>query len=805
MLWKSLSAASPTTSDMLLPKFIRRQWIARPLAVFSVCFLLGIICGNVGLLDVSWMILTCTAVCFVGVYGILKRWKRCGWVLLPIAGAFFLGAAALSFALEMNPPVQECFSVEFEGKVVSDPVYDAKDERIICAFKLEKLAGVETDCRVRLYLRSNEVPLEGIEYGQWLFCFGHVWPQEHASNPYQFDSFEWLLSDGMVGMAAAKLEDIRIKPAEESPAAAVVALRHGISDRIRLLFPENTDLVRAFVLGDRNGLDAQLREEFSQTGVAHLICISGLHISVVAMVVSWLLANWMPKKRAAWITLVVVLGYGYLIGFPASLVRATVMFAVFSLAPGAGRYSDPVTRISAALLAMLMFNPFYIYDGGFVLSFGASAGIILLTEPLENLFRVDRMRHKKPHPNKWINLLQRAVCYFPQLMCTTLAAQLATLPVVIAYFGAQSLISLPVNLLAIPLAMAAYPLSLAALVISIVSPAIGAMVAVIPDFMFSLLVQMIHGFAGLSLSELRSPRYPDWLFAVHCLLILTASGINKISIRWRRFLPAGLVCLLGLSMLCAWINTLGFQVIFLDAEQGDAAVVRTEGHVYLMDVGDDYNPVSDYVAATCLDVDAVFLSHPHQDHAGGLLELLETMPPKQIYVPHGWTGAEDGELVVQGISLARRMEIPIAELCAGDVIELSENTYVKVHSPDGDETSVNDMSLVLELCYGKRRVLFTGDLSAAGEPEYLPDADILKVPHHGSSKACSERLLQAVTPEIAVISVGENYYGHPSDETLERLRSIGASIYRTDFCGAISISVDENGEMTVETYLPVEE
>ena len=115
-------------------------------------------------------------------------------------------------------------------------------------------------------------------------------------------------------------------------------------------------------------------------------------------------------------------------------------------------------------------------------------------------------------------------------------------------------------------------------------------------------------------------------------------------------------------------------MVFLDAGQADAAVVRTEGHVYLFDVGDAYSPVTDYATATCLGVDAVFLSHPHFDHAGGLAELLEAMRPGTIYVPEGWFDFDTGETVRAGIALAQEMDIPIVELTAGDEIQLSEPT-----------------------------------------------------------------------------------------------------------------------------------
>lgn len=799
------SAASPTSYNMMtLPRFIRRQCIARPLAVISVCFLLGIIWAEGR--EIPPYLLVCASIgASVIAIAVWRMTRLRAWIGLMLLLPFLFGAARMQYALEAYTPVGEHFSVSFEGVVASEPTYNAESERIVCALRLDSLDGTKVDCTVRLYLRSDVIPLEGIEYGQRLRCFGHVWPQAHATNPYQFDSAQWLLSDGMSGMAAAKLEDVEIEPAGWSINRFIITVRNAISDRIDLLFPRNTELARALILGDRSGLDIELSETFSQTGVTHLICISGMHVSVLAMAVSRILTGFMRRRTAVWITLAAVLAYGFLLGFPASLIRATVMFAVFSLAPSFGGFSDPVTRLCAALLGMLACNPFYIYDGGFVLSFAASAGILLLNEPLECLFGVDRLKAMRLPARKSFRVLKRALIYFPQLLCATLAAQLATIPAVIAYFGAQPLISLPVNLFAIPLAMYAYPLALLALALSYIYPPVGQMLAVLGDGMLTLLVDLISAFASIPINSVHSPRYPGWLLAAHCVLAIAASGVSRLRIGLRRWMPVAMTALIGVAMLCGWINALGFRTVFLDAEQADAAVVSAEGHVYLFDVGDVYTPAADYVAGSFLGVDAVFLSHPHYDHAGGLAELLEVMPPEAIYVPKGWFDVEAAESVQNGIDLAQAMGIPILELAAGDMLQLSENCSVYVHAPTGTEKSVNDLSLLLEVVYFDSSVLFTGDLSIEGEPEGIPDADVLKVPHHGSAKATSERLLQSATPEVSVISVGDNNYGHPSEETLERLSVVGSEVYRTDQCGAITVQIASDGRIYVETYLPLEE
>jgi len=767
--------------------------------MFAAGYLAGIVCcDKAGLSMPFWtVLLICAAVLCMVCRSVRKN-------LLLLLLAFVLGGMRMCTAGLMNPPVQEKFSVCYSGTVVSEPALNDDKDRIICSLQLTELDGSPNRALLRLYLRSDILPLEGIEYGQRLDIFGHVWPQDPVTNPGQFDSVRWLLSDGITGMAAAKLEDVKVAPAPPSLTRCIIAVRNAISERIRLLFPHNSELVCALVLGDRSDLDVDIEESFRLTGITHLICISGMHVSVLASAVSWLLARFLRRRYALLATLAIVFLYGMLIGFPASLIRATVMFAVFSIAPLVGHPSDPVTRLSTALLGMLLFSPFSIYDGGFVLSFSASAGIILLTPALESLIGIDHFKGRRVHANPLMRLLRSLLVYFPQLFCATFAAQLATLPIIIAYFGGQSLISLPFNLIAIPLTMLAYPIALAALIGSFLLP-LAQPAAIIADRLLSLLVSLARSCASLPIPNLSVPAYPPLLLLTHFILCVAASNITRTHLRVRRFLPLALLLLLPFSILHTWLSCWEFHVVFLDAGQADAAVIHTEGHTFMVDTGDEYSPASDYLAASALSLDAVFLSHPHYDHAAGLAELLDTMPPKVIYVPRGWFDVEADESVAQAIDRAQKMGITIIELTAGEVLTLTDHVSVRIHGPSEIPSEVNDLSLLLEMRYQDRSLFFTGDVSSDSAPENLPDADILKVPHHGSAGSSDIRFLQSLAPEIAIISVGDNNYGHPSQKTLDALESIGADVYRTDKCGSITAHIGRNGSIRIETYLSLEE
>ena len=464
-----------------------------------------------------------------------------------------------------------------------------------------------------------------------------------------------------------------------------------------------------------------------------------------------------------------------------------------------GLPADGITRLSAALLICLAVRPTAILDAGLVLSFSASAGILLLDAPLRSLLGIDLLSKKLP---KGIGI-RRAALFFPGLLCASLAAQLATLPAVIAYYGVQSVLSIPFNLVCVPLCMLGYILAAAALVIGALFMPLGAWIASVSGALFSAMIAVTRFSAALPVTTVRIGRYPAALILVHAAVILAASGLSRMPLRVRKLLPLTLVAVAALSSLITWSLAWDFSIEFLDADQADCAVVRSRGHTWVFDAGDTYTPVADYLSATCLHLDGVVLSHPHQDHAGGLPDILDAFRPEVIYVPEGWSDAEDAvEAVTEGMRRAREMGIPIVALRAGDEVALSSDTSMTIWSPvPGTPVGeVNDMSLLALVRSGDRSTLFTGDLTVDGEPESIPDCDVLKVAHHGADNGSSARFLEAATPDIAVVSVGENNFGHPGEDALSRIAATGARILRTDRLGAIRLTL-RNGEWRIKTFL----
>lgn len=571
-------------------------------------------------------------------------------------------------------------------------------------------------------------------------------------------------------------------------------------------------ILSAMILGDKTGMDAETKELYQANGIGHIIAISGLHLSFIGVGIYQLLRRLTGSYTAGGIV-----GIGFLIlyvgmiGFSVSAVRALIMFLFRVGADMAGRHYDSPTALAAALAAVLVWRPLSIYDGGFWMSFLAVAAVIVVLPLFEGM-------------------------YF-QSFWASVSINLVLLPVLLWYFYEFPLYSAVLNLFVIPLMSA---ILFAGIVGSLLTGVFAALGGVIP----------------LGTWMLRLCRVILWLYERSCEITLELPGARIVAgkphglqiviyyvclavvLLWqyriraekaketrkkRILIPVICSVLLiigGFILIHRWEGAGKLQITVLDVGQGDGIFMRgPDGGTYLIDGGSsDVKNVGQYRIEPYLlsqgvdKIDYVFVSHGDSDHISGIEELLERQN----------VGVEIGTLVLpekivwdEGLNdlalCAAEHEVQVAIIKQGHAVRKDHLEILCVQpSEEYRGENGNAASMVLAVNYHEFDMLFTGDVEGAGEEELIENVEtfcggrrfeVLKVAHHGSKNSSSAEFLDMLRPSYAVISAGiDNRYGHPHEETMNRLAGCGSKIYCTPECGAIEITIDE-GNVEMSWYM----
>lgn len=609
-------------------------------------------------------------------------------------------------------------------------------------------------------------------------------PLSPPANPHGWDERYWFLSDGVRYRCSGALD----AHSAAAPFSLRAALRSSAQAHIAALWPEESGLASALLLGEEDGLTDEEQQAFRRSGAAHLLAVSGLHVGFVAALAA-LLLGWMRKNSLPQILLTMALlsGYALLAESAFSVLRALVMLGMGLAARRLGRKPDGPTALAAAILAALAFRPTEVLRAGLLMSVGAVTGILLLCGRIQAALKKLRI---------------------PAFLCSAVAvsisAQLGVLPVQLYVFHTVNLLSLLTNLLAVPLAAGAVMLGLPALLLHMVCPALAAAPAFAARLLLRLLALLCETVADVPFAQMDAASPP--VFVLVCfvgLLFLCSPYFMEFAKRRRIALAAGILCATALSLLLWLPGELDRRqtptVTFFSVGTADSALLRSENAALLVDTGWTGSAAVSYMQGEGRSLNAVLLTHADGDHAGGLEHLLQTVPVGAVMVPRGmsWEGLEPA------LAAAQEKNIPILELTAGDAFTADAFTVTVLSPAAVREGQENDDSLVLRVDCAGRTLLFAGDISARTEAALaLPDCDVLKVPHHGSATATSDALLAQTTPELAVLSVGTpNRYGFPRPEVLDRLAASGAQIFRTDECGAVTVRITPDG-CTAQGYSP---
>lgn len=560
------------------------------------------------------------------------------------------------------------------------------------------------------------------------------------------------------------------------------ALRDRIAERSRRLFGTRAPLVDALVIARRAELDAELRERYTRSGLAHLLSISGLHVAFFAAWLNVLLVRLRLNARARFAAgTTVMLAYVWLLGFPAPATRSAAMLVLLDIAKLRQRVVAPRGLVALAALCVMLADPWAMQSVGAWLSVAAVAAVIWAGRATEG------------HPR------------LVRLLAPAAAATLLTAPITAYYFGTVAPIGVLANIAAIPLAGVAVPGLMVALLVSSSWLAAGAGLCLA---LLDVVARAAAALPGGHFIMIAGPRA-----AIAWLGVLVLAWWLWHSPR-RRWLIAARLAFIGAVLtwtaLFSAFSRLSacdcLTVYFLDVGQGDAVALRSPAGRWLLIDGGPRGPQGDAGRRVVVpflrshgatQLAGVVATHAHLDHFGGLPAVLDAFDPAFVLEP-GQPVPDAGYLGFLGAVESDGAEWRPAR--RGDRLEL-DGVTIAVVSPDSiwaaSQADINEESVVLLVTYGTARLLFTGDAGFPTENRLagrIGRVTLLKVGHHGSRGATSDRWLDELQPDDAVISVGaKNRYGHPAPETLARLRAHGVTVVRTDERGTITFTVTSHG------------
>lgn len=654
---------------------------------------------------------------------------------------------------------------------------------------------------IRVFLKENAK--EDLKTGMIIQVKGELERISAPGNPGEFDQQQYYACQKIYYFMKNAVVQKKSRSYSRY-GQALTELRERIAETLQKAAGDKAGIYQAMLLGEKSGLDEEVKMRYQMAGMIHILAISGLHISVLGMGLFSLLKKLsLGNVPAGLISLCVILQYGMLTGSSVSAMRAVSMFVLAIGARILGRSYDLLTALAVSAILLLLDTPAYLYSSSFLLSFGAVAGLGIMASALNRFIESE---------NPWVKTL-----------ISSLAVQLMTLPVVLRIYGEVSILGIALNLIVLPTVSVVLVCGLCCSLVGVFS-IFAAGLVLFPGNLLLVIYEKLCILAGEFPFCTWIGGAPEiWKCGVYYVVL--AGGIRGILIlhgKWEndgmKIRQKGML----LSVVLISVLFLGFRqrnylsVTCLDIGQGDAIVIQIPGGKNIM-VDGGSSSKKNTAAGQLLPylknqgisvVDAILLSHTDIDHISGVQELMDlkekhltTLRIKYLLLPD-WKNPEPvyDELEAK----AKRCGISVLKLHQGQKLQFGDATMeILSPEPGAEGTDPNEEGLVMELCYGKFRGLFTGDIGEETEKKLLPrldDVDFLKVGHHGSRYSSCQEFLDRIRPEAAVISCSEsNTYGHPSPETIKRLEQNGIKTMYTMKSGAVTVSTD-GGHMWMETF-----
>ncbi len=733
----------------------------------------------------------------------MKR-KLLGILILYVLGAALLQNIKSAVGFSAGEAVYESLEAEFTNRLVGTVtgLDESKNSHIIY---------MQTEYRgkpfgICCYLKKGQEQPAGIasacHIGDLISVSGSLKKPELPKNPGQFNQYIYYRARGRDFLCYPR--ELTILKSAENKKCNIGQILYiwkckmaGIYDL--LLKKEDSGVLKAMLLGDKSSIPEEISQLYQKNNISHILAISGLHLGLLSRTFyGFLRLLGCSYGSAGAVGILAAFSYGAMTGASDGTMRAAVMIAIYMVGEMLGRSYDLLTAMGISLAVFVTVNPLKLHDAAFLFSYGAIAGIGIVF-PYITAGGGQRKNSGKQQEGR----IKKAATGVFKSLALSLSVQLVTLPVSLHFYGELAPYSLLLNIIVIPLMTPILLFGFTGGILGFIVPeAAGWFLrgAALLVHAITWLCKAVQSFFGASviLGAMEWQQMIIYYISLCIFLALVRSGKGK---KTR-------VILVGIMFLMAVYRSPVNRMTMLDVGQGSSILLQTKtGLNILVDGGSTSEAdVGKYVIAPALKyygvrrLDYIIITHADQDHINGLFYLMEHSRSQ---------GVEIGELLMP--ELCRDMEeyrqlkdkallydIHISYLKPGMTLTTKEFRITCIHpAPKEAWEDINDMSTVLSVCYGKIKIMLTGDISASVEgklcknKKLIADTDILQVAHHGSRYSTSEKFLKTALPEAALISCGKNNtYGHPHQETIERLKALNSKIYNTAEGGAVIMWTD---------------
>lgn len=696
--------------------------------------------------------------------------------------AFFLtGMLRVSLTVREDPPVPSTLPGVYSGTVVES----SQTTKVIELSSPAPLNGAKAIIR-------SERPA-GI--GDSIIASGTLKELTlNFKNPGMV-SWKWIKKmEGTLYEIRGNLISIRENP------GMIERVRRYCAERIDASGAVHTGVIKALTIGDTTGLTDATKELFLKTGTTHILSISGSHLAVVTafifFIVTFLLRinlklrqKGADRQYAALITIPFAIMFMFISGSSLPAIRATIMAVVYMLAIIFDRSRHIENGLFLSALAIVTIYPFSLLSPSFQLTFISVLFIILAN---------------KAYGRKLVHM-PRLPRWLLSMVLVSITATAGTLPVVLYHFYGFNPLSMFHNLIAVPLMCTiATPLSLVGIMVPF-GDLLLRLSGIVIDFTIVILNTINWGY----IYPVIRPNLTQSI--IYLIAAVSVIYIKRKPVRFAFFAVVIPAALITTVIACHnRFNNKDLCINYIDVGLGDAMLIEApHGVRLLIDGGGFYGSNFDIgravigpflLAKKIITLDYVINSHPHQDHAGGLQQVLQYFKVRSFGT--GMAGPEPGNIR----NIVNTRKIPLLSLRTGDRLRITGDVDIRVLQSYFSPDRVNDSSLVLKVAYGDRSFLLTGDIGEDIERSLIMHSNnlrsnVLKIPHHGSRHSNTVDFIRAVNPDIAILSVGPGIRGIPSDEAVNRFRALKVPVYRTDRHGCIRICTDGR-KMTVHSENP---